>query len=463
MVHVPTVGSSGPAATTKLGRGGQSSAVTPTAGLWLSGNDSGGFCQSPATQLIHGGQQPEPATGAIVAPLFQNTTFVQPSVEDYLQKGYSYSRSGNPTVSALEAKLALLEGGCGASCFSTGMAATCTVFSAFLRPGDHVVLTSCSYGGTNRAARVFFSKFGISFSFVDFTNLAAVEAAVTPATKMVFSETPTNPTMTLADIEALSDICKRHTDARAATGGIAGEGCAHATSTDPGEAPGRRFPHQVIHVCDSTFATPLITKPFELGADVVIHSTTKFYDGHNLTTGGVVVCKAKDLHDVVNFHRNVMGNIMSPFVAWLTNQTLKTLHLRIERQSSSASAIALMLHNHPKVKSVAYPGLESFKQKQLADRQHKNGMHGGMIGFELIGGTEMGVRLMDSIPRPWSLCENLGSGESIITCPAVFTHANMRKEDRLAVGISDGFVRVSVGLEDPQELLDTLRAALEVA
>nr|8BIV_A Chain A, Cystathionine beta-lyase, putative [Toxoplasma gondii]8BIV_E Chain E, Cystathionine beta-lyase, putative [Toxoplasma gondii]8BIW_A Chain A, Cystathionine beta-lyase, putative [Toxoplasma gondii]8BIW_E Chain E, Cystathionine beta-lyase, putative [Toxoplasma gondii]8BIX_A Chain A, Cystathionine beta-lyase, putative [Toxoplasma gondii]8BIX_C Chain C, Cystathionine beta-lyase, putative [Toxoplasma gondii]8BIZ_A Chain A, Cystathionine beta-lyase, putative [Toxoplasma gondii]8BIZ_E Cha len=394
------------------------------AGDWLPG-----FTPREETVYVHGGVEPDPLTGAILPPIYQNTTFVQESVENYLSKGFSYSRTSNPTVLSLEKKIAEIEGGFGACCFATGMAATVTIFSAFLAPGDHCLVTNCSYGGTNRCARLHFSKYNIDFEFIDFRDPTNVEKAIRPQTKVVFSESPCNPTLYLADIEAISQICKEK---------------------------------KVLHVCDSTFATPYMMRPLDLGADIVVQSTTKYYDGHNCTLGGAVISSTKEIHDKVFFLRNVMGNIMSAQTAFYTLLTLKTLPIRVEKQSANAQKIAEFLSKHHKVEHVIYPGIPSFPQKELALKQHKN-VHGGMLAFEVKGGTEAGIRMMNHVPRPWSLCESLGACESIITCPAVFTHANMLREDRLKVGITDGFIRVSVGIEDVNDLIDGLDYALSKA
>lgn len=393
-------------------------------GTWIEGEMGFG------TNAVHAGVSPCPTTGAILTPIYQSTTFVQPSIDEYLSKGYSYSRSKNPTVEALAAKINALEGGAGATLFGTGMAATVTAMTAFLGTGDHVVVTDCSYGGTNRAARLLFKeKFAVEVTFCDFTDLAAVEAAVRPGkTKMLFSETPTNPTMRLADVAALSALARRH---------------------------------GVLHVCDSTFSTPVVCAPLMLGADITVTSTTKFYDGHNMTVGGAVVCATAELDEKVKFWQNVHGNIMSPQNAFYQLQTCKTIEVRLKQQSASAMRIASFLEAHPKVEWVRYPGLASHPQKALADRQHRGGLHGAMLSMELKGGVAAGRALMDGVQRPWSLCENLGSVESIMTCPAVMTHANMLKEDREKVGITDGFVRVSVGLEDADDLIAALAKVLD--
>lgn len=380
------------------------------------------------TLLVHGGVKPDPTTGAILTPIYQSTTYVQESIELYCAKGYSYSRSANPTVTALEQKLCAAENGADATLYATGMSATTTAISTFMSAGDHAIITDCSYGGTNRACRVFFTRMGMEFTFVDMRDLKNVESAIKPNTKLILSESPANPTLTLTDLSALSAMCK---------------------------AKG------IVHICDNTFATAYIMRPLDHGADVTLISTTKFVDGHNMTVGGALVAATKEISDKLRFTQNVLGNNMSPQVAFYQLQTMKTMSLRVEKQSANAQKIASFLESHPAVERVMYPGLASFPQKALADKQHRNGIHGAMLWFEVRGGTANGQRLMDTVSRPWSLCENLGASESIITCPAVMTHANMLKEDRLKVGITDGFVRVSCGIEDGDDLVKALKTALD--
>jgi len=380
------------------------------------------------TKIVHAGVNPDPITGAILTPIYQSTTYIQDSIEQYLDKGYSYARTNNPTVSVLENKIAELEGGYGAACFATGMAATISVVSGMMNAGDHCVITNCSYGGTNRACRTMFTDMGMTFDFIDFTDVANIEAHIKPNTKLIFSESPANPTLTLTDIPAVSALAKSK---------------------------------GIPHVVDSTFATPVIQRPIELGADLVIQSTTKFYDGHNMTVGGAVISANQDLHERIKHMQNVHGNIMSPQNAFYTLQTSKTLGLRIKQQSETAMKVSQFLEKHPMVDVVRYPGLDSFPQKELADRQHIGGVHGAMLWFEVKGGTESGRKLMNSIQRPWSLCENLGAIESICTCPSVMTHANMLQEDRLKVGITDGFVRISCGIEDADDLISSLKQSLD--
>ena len=376
------------------------------------------------TDIVHGGVVPDDKTGAILTPVYMSTTFVQESVDKYLTKGYSYSRTNNPTVKMLEEKVAKIENGYDSICVSTGMAATASCINAFMNTGDHCVITNCSYGGTNRICREQFVPLGMQFSFVDFTDPKNVEDAIRPNTKLIFSESPTNPTLTLADRSAISEIAKRH---------------------------------GILHVCDSTFATPYVCRPLDHGCDLTIQSLTKYYDGLNIGTGGALVAKTPELHARIKLIQNMHGNIMSPMTAFLMLQTMKTMGLRIRRQSESAMKIATFLEGHPKVSRVVYPGLASHPQKELADRQHRDGLHGGMLWFDVIGDP---IKLMDTIKRPWTLCENLGAAESIITACAVMTHANMIREDRLKVGITDGFIRISVGIEDPEDLIRGLNDAL---
>jgi len=379
------------------------------------------------TEVVHGGVNPDEKTGAILTPVYLSTTFVQESVDKYLDKGFSYSRTANPTVQMLEEKVARIENGHGAICVGTGMSATASCINGFMNAGDHCVMTNCSYGGTNRIAREQFMNLGMEFSFVDFTDPQNVADAIKPNTKLIFSESPTNPTLKIADLSAISEIAK-----------------------DRG----------IVHVCDSTFATPYIMRPLDHGCDLTIQSLTKYYDGLNMGLGGALISATPELYERTKLVQNMHGNIMSPMTAYMMLQSMKTMGLRIRQQSSSAMKIATFLETHPKVEKAVYPGLASFPQKELADKQHRNGLHGGMLWFDVVGGDTAAIKLMDNIKRPWTLCENLGASESIITACAVMTHANMIREDRLAAGISDGFIRISVGIEDPDDLIRALDEAL---
>ncbi len=377
------------------------------------------------SKQIHAGVTPDPTTGSILTPIYQSTTFVQESVDTYLKKGFSYSRSGNPTVRALENKLTVLEGGADTTCFTTGMAAVHATMLAFLSAGDHAIISDVAYGGTYRLCTQVLNRFGIEFTFADTSNPASVKQAVRKNTKLFFTETPANPTMKLSDIAAISKIAKAQ---------------------------------KAVHVVDNTFLTPYFQRALDLGADLSLHSTTKYFDGHNATVGGAVIAKTKELDEKMRFIQNSTGSIMSPQVAWLTMQGCKTLAVRMDQQSASAMQIATFLEGHRKVKQVAYPGLKSFSQHALAKQQASG--FGAMLWFEVKGGLTAGKQLMDNIEL-WTLAENLGSVESLITHPVTMTHAAVAREERERVGIIDGLVRLSVGLEDAEDLIEALEKALD--
>ena len=377
------------------------------------------------TREVHAGVSPDPVTGAILTPIYQSTTYVQESVESYMSKGYSYSRSGNPTVVALEERIRSLEGGAGCACFGTGMAATTAVMMALLNAGEHAVVSDVVYGGTHRLSTRVLNRFGVEFSFVDTSNPDTVRAALRDNTRLLFTETPANPTLKLTDIAAVSEIARE-----------------------------RGIPHAV----DNTFLTPAYQRPLELGADLSVHSTTKYMDGHNQTVGGAVVSASREHHEAIQFVRNCLGSNMSPMVAFFTLQGCKTLSIRLDAQSANALGVARFLDTHPMVDSVCYPGLESFPQRELAGRQASG--YGAMLWFEVKGGVESGRRLMNTLEL-WSLAENLGSVESLVTHSVTMTHADMDPEERQRVGITDGLVRLSVGLEDLEDLIADLRQALD--
>jgi cystathionine beta-lyase/cystathionine gamma-synthase len=377
-----------------------------------------------STRQIHAGVEPDPVTGSILTPIYQTTAYVQESVDSYLAKGYSYSRSGNPTVRALEKRLANLENGHDCTCYATGMAAINCLLTTFLNAGQHAVLSDVIYGGTYRLCTKIFARFGVEFSFVDTSDPAVVSASIRDTTRLIVTETPGNPTLKLTDIRAISDIARER---------------------------------GILHAVDNTFLTPYYQRPLELGADLVVHSTTKYFDGHNATVGGAVVAGTEDLDAALRFVQNASGVIMSPQVAWLTLQGSKTLSVRMDQQSANAQRVAEFLEQHPAVDSVCYPGLESFSQYELA-RSQATGF-GAMLSFEIKGGLETGKALMDGIEL-WSLAESLGSVESLVTHPASMTHSDVEPEKRAAAGISDGMVRLSVGLEDADDLIEALDRAL---
>jgi cystathionine beta-lyase/cystathionine gamma-synthase len=375
------------------------------------------------TLALHAGTSPDPTTGAMLTPIYQTTTFRQRRVGE--DKGFTYSRSANPTVSALESRLAALEGADCATCYGTGLAATTALCLALLRSGDRVVVSQAVYGGTVRLLQQVLAPFGVDAEFVDTADENAFAEALRKPTRFVFIETPANPTLKLTDLQLASRLCK-----------------------DSG----------TLLVVDNTLLTPALQRPFELGADVVLHSTTKFIDGHNATVGGVLITDDADLNALFAFTRKAIGVIQSPFPAWLTLQGVKTLPLRMAQHSANASRIAEFLARHPRVTHVAYPGLESFPQFQLAQRQQRSG--GALIAFEVDGGVAAGIRLMNSA-KLCSLAENLGAAETIITHPASMTHADVSREQRKSAGITDGLVRLSVGLENVDDLIADLDQALK--
>jgi cystathionine gamma-lyase len=377
------------------------------------------------TREVHAGVSPDPVTGAILTPIYQVTTYVQESVDDYMAKGYSYSRSGNPTVVALENRITALEGGVGTACFATGMAATSVIMMAMLNSGEHVVLSDVVYGGTHRLSTRVLTRFGVEFSFVDTSDPQNVRDAIRDNTRLIFTETPANPTLKLTDIAAVSEIAREH---------------------------------GIPHCVDNTFLTPYFQRPLELGADMSMHSTTKYMDGHNVTVGGSVTAGTTEHLEQIQFVRNCLGSNMSPMVAFFTLQGCKTLSTRLEAQSAGAMKIAHFLESHPMAERVAYPGLDSFPQRDLATNQASG--FGAMLWFEVKGGVNAGKTLMSSLEL-WSLAENLGSVESLVTHSVTMTHADMDPADRQRVGISDGLVRLSVGLEDPDDLIADLRQALD--
>jgi cystathionine beta-lyase/cystathionine gamma-synthase len=305
------------------------------------------------------------------------------------------------------------------------MAAISAVFS-LLSSGDHAVISNVVYGGTPRLANNILARFGIRFTYADGSDPKAIEGAIRANTKLVFLETPGNPTLKLSDIKAISKI-KGKTKL----------------------------------VVDNTFLTPALQLPLSLGADLVVHSTTKYIEGHNATIGGAVVAKSKKEYDDLKYIQNAAGSVVSPFNAWLTLRGLKTLELRMKRHSESALAVAEFLEKHPKVSRVLYPGLDSFPQSELARSQHRGG-HGGMLAFELKGGVNSGLKFAKSLSLVY-LAENLGAVETMVTHPATMTHAAMSKKARLEAGISDGLIRVSVGLEDPHDIIRDLSQAIKVA
>jgi len=375
------------------------------------------------TLALHAGAIADPTTGALLTPIYQTTTYRQEAVGK--DKGFTYSRSANPTVSALERRLAALEGAEHCTCYATGLAATTVLCLALLKSGDHVVASQAVYGGTVRLLDQVLSPFGVTSEFVDTADEEALRRALAAKpTRFVFIETPANPTLKLTDIQLAARI-------------------AHEAGA--------------LLVVDNTLLTPALQRPFDLNADVVLHSTTKFIEGHNATIGGALITRDPTLHEQFSFTRNAIGSIQSPFPAWLTLQGVKTVGLRMAQHSANALAIARFLESHPRVTRLLYPGLESFPQFELARKQQSSG--GALIAFEVEGGVAAGIELMNSV-QLCALAENLGSAETLITHPASMTHADVPPKQRQAAGITDGLVRLSVGLEDPLDIISDLSRAL---
>ena len=374
------------------------------------------------TKLIRAGISPDKETGAIVPPIYQTATYVLEEVGK--DKGYDYTRASNPTRQVLEDNLAAIEGGKYCSTFSSGMAAVDSV-AKLLKSGDHVVCSDDVYGGVSRLFNNILVNYGISFTYVNSSNSGEVEAAIQDNTKLIWIETPTNPLLKVTDLDAISKIAKKH---------------------------------GIVYGIDSTFSTPALLRPLEFGADIVMHSTTKYLSGHNLIIGGAIITNDEKIHDHMKFIQKSIGAVPSPFDSWLTLVGLKTLSLRMERHCSNAMKIAKFLEGHCKIKSVTYPGLESHPQHSVA-REQMDGFS-GMISMELEGGIPAGKQLMNQV-RLCSLAESLGSVETMITHPATMTHADVPKEEREARGLTDGLVRLSVGIESVDDIIDDLKDALE--
>jgi len=370
------------------------------------------------TRAIHAGQDPDPATGAVIPPIYQTSTYAQKRVGEH--RGYEYSRTGNPTRSALEICLASLEEGDHGLAFASGMAAIDAV-ARLLEPGDHVVVGNDVYGGTFRLFERVWAGWGLTFSYVDPTDLAAVEAGFTSATKMVWLETPTNPLLRLADIQAIADL-------------------AHARGA--------------LVVVDNTFATPFGQRPLTLGADVVVHSTTKYLGGHSDVVGGAVVTRDESIHQRLAFLQNAAGAVPGPFDCWLVLRGIKTLALRMRAHEANALALARFLEDHPAVEQVFYPGLPSHPQHELARRQMDN--FGGMVSFRVRGGEEA-ARWVVERTRLFILAESLGGVESLIELPAAMTHASVRGSP---LEVPPDLIRLSVGVEHIADLQADLEQAL---
>jgi cystathionine beta-lyase/cystathionine gamma-synthase len=373
-----------------------------------------------ATRAIHCGQEPDPLTGAVTVPIYPTSTYVQQGIGEH--KGYEYSRVSNPTRTRLETNLAALEGGVAARVFASGMAAINAIVS-MLKSGDHVVCGNDLYGGTPRLFNQVMTGFGLEFSYVDTSDAKNVERAIRKSTRMVYVETPTNPLMRLSDLAAISQICRHK---------------------------------KVALVVDNTFMSPYFQQPLALGADMVVHSTTKFLNGHSDGLGGVVICAKQEDADKLAFLQKAAGAILSPFECWLVLRGVKTLAARMEIHDRSGRVVADFLSKHKKVKEVFYPGLPDHPQHSLARRQMSG--FGSMITFET-GSLKNANKMLKKV-RVCSLGESLGGVETLISHPATMTHAALGVKGRKAIGITDGLVRISVGIEDVDDVLDDLEQAL---
>src|SRR5580700_567535 len=384
--------------------------------MFMKTNKQFGF----ATRAIHDGQEPDPLTGSVTVPIYPTSTYVQQGIGE--NKGYEYSRVSNPTRTRLEQNLASLEGGVAAPVFASGMAAI-NAIASLLKSGDHMVCGNDLYGGTPRLFNQVMVGFGLEFSYIDSSDAEKVERALRKNTRMVYVETPTNPLMGLSDLAAISQICRRR---------------------------------KVALVVDNTFMSPYFQQPLALGADMVVHSTTKFLNGHSDGLGGVVMCAKQEHADQLAFLQKAAGAILSPFECWLVLRGVKTLAARMEIHDRSGRIVADFLARHKKVKAVFYPGLPDHPQHALARRQMSG--FGAMISFET--GSQKNANKMLKKVRVCSLGESLGGVETLISHPATMTHAALGVKGRKAIGITDGLVRISVGIEDVQDLLDDLDVGL---
>jgi len=374
------------------------------------------------TRCIHAGQEPDPSTGAIITPIYQTSTYVQEGLGKH--KGFEYGRTQNPTRMAVEANIAAIESGVAGFAFASGMAAIDAILTR-LESGDHLVVSDNTYGGTFRLFERVRRKFGLDFTYVDTSRLELIEPAITPKTRYLFLETPTNPMLRVTDLAAASDIAHRH---------------------------------NVRVVVDNTFASPYIQRPLELGCDMVVHSTTKFLNGHSDSVGGIVIVTHEDDVEWMKFVQNAAGAILGPMDSWLVLRGTKTLPIRMERTNDNAMALAGHLAGHKNVKSVIYPGLSDHPHHALAKKQMRG--FGGLIAFDV--GSIDAARAMLPRFKLMSLAESLGGVETLISHPAVMTHASVPADRRAAIGITEGMIRISVGIEDIDDLKEDVDQALAI-
>jgi len=376
------------------------------------------------TKVVQAGMTPDPTTGAILPPLYQTATYVLEEVGR--DKGFDYTRSANPTRQVMEEMLATIDGGKYGVAYASGMAAVDSCMK-LLRAGDHVVCSDDVYGGVSRHFNQILVNYDLHFTYVDSSDPANVEHAITPNTKLIWVETPTNPLLKITDLEAVGKIAKKH---------------------------------GIMFGVDSTFATPVFLRPLEFGADLVMHSTTKYLSGHNQLIGGVVITNREDLFEQLKFVQKTIGAVPGPFDCWLTILGVKTLDLRMKKHAANAQAVAEYLEAHPKVSTVTFPGLPSHPMHKVAKEQMSG--FSGMISFELTGGIPAGKTVMNSVQLA-KLAESLGAVETMITHPATMTHVDVPQAEREARGLTDGLVRISVGIENPDDIIADLEQALDKA
>lgn len=376
-----------------------------------------------ATKTIHAGIEPDPTTGAVMTPIYQTSTYAQDGPGNH--KGFEYARTQNPTRNVLQNNLAALENGNYGICFGSGLAATSAIVQT-MQAGDEIIAINDLYGGTYRLFVRVFGKFGINARFIDMSDAETIEAHISPATKLIWIETPTNPTLNIVDIAAVCAIARKHN----------------------------------IKVCvDNTFASPYLQTPLDLGADIVLHSATKYLNGHSDVVHGAIVVRDKELADQLYFIQNAVGAVPAPQDCFLVLRGIKTLHLRVERACQNAKAIAEFLQTHPKVDKIYYPGFASHKGHEIAKKQMR--AFGAMVSFSLKNDTFEAATKVLQTTQYFTCAESLGGVESLIGHPATMTHASIPREQRVANGITDSFIRLSVGVEDVEDLIDDLKQALD--
>lgn len=380
-----------------------------------------------ATAAIHAGQEKEPRTGAVIPPIFQNSTYAQSGPGEHT--GYEYGRTQNPTREALEKNIAALESGTHGFAFSSGLAAISTISQLF-KAGDHIIATENVYGGTYRYFMQVMAKFGLEFSWIDTSDLQQIKNAIRPATKMIFVETPTNPMLVLSDLSAIAEICREN---------------------------------KILLAVDNTFLSPYFQRPLELGADIVVHSTTKYLNGHSDVIGGIIIVKDENLAEKFAFLQNSVGAVPGPFDAWLVLRSLKTLPLRMQAHAKNALKVAAFLEEHPAFDTVSYPSLPSHPQYDLAQKQHRttagNTGSAGMVTC-IVDSFDKAQNILRKL-NIFTLAESLGGVESLVCHPASMTHASVPAEMRAKIGLSDGLIRFSVGVEDVDDLLQDISQALD--